>query len=89
LSTGRVLWKQRSPALGSAAVLYADGNLIFRYDRGDVVLIEASPEEMRVKGRFTPPKGGGPAWSHPVIHEGKLYLRHADLLLCYDLRSVE
>jgi hypothetical protein len=89
LSTGKVLWKERSPALGSAAVLYADGNLVFRYDRGEVVLIEASPEELRIKGQFAPPTGEGPAWSHPVIHEGKLYLRHADLLLCYDLRSYE
>jgi outer membrane protein assembly factor BamB len=89
LSTGKVLWKERAPALGSAAVLYADGNLVFRYDRGEVVLIEATPQGLRIKGKFLPPKGAGPAWPHPVIHEGKLYLRHADLLLCYDLRSYE
>ena len=27
------------------------------------------------------------AWAHPVIHQGRLYLRHHDLLLCYDLRK--
>ncbi|MFZ5832287.1 MAG: PQQ-binding-like beta-propeller repeat protein, partial [Planctomycetota bacterium] len=87
--TGDIVWKQRSPSRGSAAVLYADGNLIFRYDRGEVLLIEATPEEMRIKGRFTPPQGDGPAWSHPVIHQGRLYLRHGDLLLCYDVRAIE
>lgn len=88
LATGRILWSERSLARGSASVLYADGNLIFRYDRGDVFLIEATPEAMRVKGRFTAITGEGPAWAHPVIHRGRLYLRHGDVLACYDLRAV-
>jgi hypothetical protein len=70
-------------------VLYADGRLIFRYDRGDVVLVEATPEAFRVKGRFVALKGEGPAWAHPVVHQGKLYLRHGDVLACYDLRAAD
>ena len=86
--TGKVVWKQKSPSRGSASVLYADGNLIFRYDRGEVLLVEATPDEFRVKGRFKPVRGSGPAWSHPVIHNGRLYLRHSDILTCYDLRAL-
>jgi outer membrane protein assembly factor BamB len=86
--TGKVVWKQRSPSTGSAAVLYADGNLIFRYDRGEVLLVEATPEKFRIKGRFKPLRGKGPAWSHPVIHNGRLYLRHGDVLSCYDVRAL-
>jgi len=89
LATGKICWKNRSPARGSAGVLYADGHLIFRYDRGDVLLVEASPEEFRVRGRFVPPAGAGPAWAHPVIHKGRLYLRHDDLLCCYDVRAYD
>ena len=89
LSTGKVAWKERAPARGSAGVLYADGRLIFRYDRGEVVLIDASPDGLQIKGRFTAPTDANAAWSHPVIHEGKLYLRHSNLLLCYDLRAYE
>ena len=85
--TGEIVWKERAPARGSAAVLYADGHLIFRYDRGLIVLIEASPDELKIKGRFEAPKGEGPGWAHPVIHRGKLYLRHGNSLLCYDLRG--
>ncbi|MCP5119278.1 MAG: hypothetical protein GY953_51410 [bacterium] len=76
-----------SRAKDSAAILYADGNLIFRYDRGDVVLIEATPEAMKIKGRFKALEGEGPAWAHPVIHHGRLYLRHAVLLARHDLRA--
>jgi len=89
LTTGRICWSERSPAPGSGSVLYADGRLIFRYDRGEVLLVEATPEAFKVKGRFTAVKGDGPAWAHPVIHQGKLYLRHGDVLGCYDLRAVK
>lgn len=88
LATGRICWSERSPARGSASVLYADGHLVFRYDRGDVLWVEATPEAFRIKGRFVALKGEGPAWAHPVIHQGKLYLRHGDVMGCYDLRAV-
>ena len=84
----RACYSERSPSRGSASVVYADGHLIFRYDRGEVILLEATPEAMRIKGRFTPVKGQGPAWAHPAIHQGRLYLRHGDKLACYDLRAV-
>jgi outer membrane protein assembly factor BamB len=88
LATGEVVWRERAPTRGSAAVLYADGHLIYRYDRGEVLLIEASPKGMKIKGRFEAPEDEGPAWPHPVIHQGRLYLRHANLLLCYDVRAL-
>ncbi len=88
LATGKVVWKQRAPARGSASVLYADGHLVYRYDRGEVMLVEATPDGLNVKGRFTAREDEGPAWAHPVIHQGKLYLRHANLLLCYDVRAL-
>jgi outer membrane protein assembly factor BamB len=84
-STGKTLWKAKPADGGSAAILYADGHIIFRYDRGLVQLVEADPKGYRVTGSFTPPLGAGPAWAHPVIHDKKLYLRHDDILLCYDV----
>jgi outer membrane protein assembly factor BamB len=85
LATGSIAWKAKAPARGSACVLSADGHIIFRYDRGLVALVEATPEKFVLKGSFEPPTGSGPAWAHPVVHDRKLYLRHDDLLLCYDL----
>jgi len=87
VTTGKIMWRGKAPERGSAAVLYADGHLVFRYDRGMVALIEATPEKFRLKGTFQPLTGEGPAWAHPVILDGKLYLRHGDLLACYDVRG--
>jgi outer membrane protein assembly factor BamB len=85
VATGKILWEGKAPERGSASVIYADGHLWFRYDRGLIALIEATPESFRLKGTFQPVTGTGPAWAHPVILDGKLYLRHGDLLACYDV----
>ena len=85
--TGEIVWKVQAPSGGSAAVLYADGHLIFRYDRGLVVLAEATPKGFNVCGKFTPALADGPAWAHPVVFDKKLFLRHNDLLQCFDLAA--
>ena len=76
LSTGKIAWKAEPLGRGSAGILFADGHLIFRYDRGLLALVEATPEAFRLKGTF-----------QPVIDKGRLYLRHGDLLLCYDVKA--
>ena len=50
-------------------------------------LIEASPKGYTEKGAFKLATVDGPSWSHPVIHNGRLYLRDQNTLMCYDLRS--
>jgi outer membrane protein assembly factor BamB len=85
--TGKFAWgPERGPGNGSAAVLFADGNLYFRYESGDVALIEATPTAYKLKGSFRPQISGN-GWPHPVIYHGRLYLRGNDQILCYDLRK--
>jgi outer membrane protein assembly factor BamB len=86
MATGKVAWKADPLQRGSAAVLYADGHIIFRYDRGLVALAKADPASFQVVHKFMPPLGTGAAWAHPVIHDKRLYLRHGDILLCYDAK---
>lgn len=83
--TGDIKWMDRGPGSGSAAVLYADGNLVYRYQNGIVALIEATPEEYRLKGELKPEYQEGKTWAHPVIVDGKMYLREQDKLMCYDV----
>ncbi len=90
MKTGKVLWQADQPGKGSGCVLYADGHLYFLYENGVVALVEATPEKYNLKSTFTlPDRPGakGPAWAHPVISNGRLYLRHADVLFCYDVRA--
>jgi outer membrane protein assembly factor BamB len=90
MKTGEIKWHADQPGRGSGCVLYADGHLYFRYEDGLVALVEATPERYNLKSTFKPPQRAGmrgPAWAHPVICDGKLYLRHADVLFCYDVNA--
>lgn len=89
LPTGKVLWnaqeQSRDIGSGSAAITCVDGHLVYRYQSGTVALIEATPSEFRLKGMFRPEVIQKEGWSHPVVVDGKLYLREQDTLMVYDV----
>lgn len=88
ITNGREMWQNRGVSKGS--VTYADGHLICRSEKGSgtVALVEAAPGGYREKGRFNPPdRSRRNSWAHPVVANGKLFLRDQDVLLCYDLKG--
>lgn len=95
-NTGEIKWGPEKPPSGaqkSAAVLYADGRLYFRYENGILVLIEPSPEELKVVSSFKLPapdqKSYPQSWPHPVIVDGKLFIRDQTVLHCYDVKAAK
>lgn len=90
--TGEEVWGTRSVTKGALGV--ADGMLYCLEEKtGTVVLAEASPTAWKETGRFTlDPQtkirsSSGAVWTHPVIANGKLYLRDQDLIYCYDVKA--
>ena len=84
--TGEVLWRDRDAPKGS--LLLADGRLYLRAESGTLVLIEPSREGLQERGRFEQPdRSSAPAWAHPILANGKLYIRDQNLLLCYDIAA--
>jgi len=87
LMTGRMLWERvRGAGTGSAAVTAADGHLYFRYESGTMALIATDPKQYRLVSSFPIPGVRKPSWSHPVIADGKLYLREQDALHVYSIK---
>ena len=86
-ASGKIAWRGKPAGNRSAAIVYADGNLIFRYEDGTVALIEANAKKYTLKGKFKAAVVEGEAWPYPVVHDGKLYLRAHNTLMCYDLRG--
>ncbi len=91
--TGKQLWRERSE-LGKGAIAYADDRFYLQDEAtGDIVLIEATPDEWKERGRFTLDpqteirKPKGKIWTHPVIANGRLYLRDQDLLFSFDIKE--
>jgi outer membrane protein assembly factor BamB len=88
LETGRIVWKQRGSGKNSVALAAADGHLYARFADGTLALVPADPGGYREVAAFTiPGSGDRPSWPHPVIVDGRLYLREGDALLCYDVRA--
>lgn len=86
--TGNDAWRPgRGPGDGSAAIVCADQHLYFRYQSGDMALIEATPAEYRLKGTFKIKTKHSESWPHPVILDGKLYLRDQQDLHCYNIKK--
>ena len=92
LDTGRVVWggKLRGAGKGSAAVIYGDGLLVFRYQSGEVALIAATPEKYDLRASFKPVFDTKlNSWSHPAISDGVMYLREQGTLMAYDVGKGE
>ncbi len=88
LLTGDVKWKSRGPGKNSASMVAADDHLYVNYADGTMALVKASPESFEAVSHFEiPGSGERPSWSHPVILDGKLYVREGDVILCYDVRK--
>ena len=88
--TGKVLWDERDgeARCTKGSIALADGRLYYRTENGTVLLIEPSPKQYVERGRFEQPdRSKPPAWAHPVIANGKLYLRDQDVLFCYDVKA--
>src|SRR5262249_15918403 len=88
--TGDVKWTERSSKRApKGGITMADGRLYYRHeDSGTITLLELNPNEYVEHGRFDPPdRSKAHGWTHPVIANGKLYLRDQDVLLCYDIKA--
>ena len=89
--TGNVLWDGRDDAERRApkgSVALADGRLYYRTEKGTMLLIEPNAKEYVERGRFDQPdRSKQPAWAHPIIANGKLYVRDQDVLFCYDVKA--
>ncbi|NLH16537.1 MAG: PQQ-binding-like beta-propeller repeat protein [Phycisphaerae bacterium] len=88
--TGKILWDLRKDGQRRAkgSLTYADGLLYYRMEDGVVVLVEPKPDKYAEVSRFEQPdRSKLPAWAHPVIANGNLYIRDQDILFCYDVKA--
>jgi outer membrane protein assembly factor BamB len=84
-ATGAVRWRHRS--VGKGSLSYADGQLYILSENNVVGLADAAPDAYREKGRFEIADQGLPSWAHPVISNGRLYIRNQGTLGSYEIRA--
>jgi hypothetical protein len=84
--TGAIQFEER--ILGNRGnIIFSDGRLYIYSEGGDVALVKPNPQKFEIVSKFKINKGSGPHWAHLVIHKGRLYVRHGEVLMVYDIAS--
>jgi outer membrane protein assembly factor BamB len=93
LATGKRVWNYQKGDFGKGSLTCADGRLYcYTENGGKVALVEAAPTNWNPTGQFTIPQRSrqnrpNKTWTHPVVANGKLYLRDQEYLFCYDIKD--
>ena len=93
--TGELVWNEKGQFFGSTdSIVIADGMIYcLNDDSGTLSLVKATPDGFEQKGQFkldpqSPNRNPkGKVWTHPVVLDGKLYLRDQENLVCYDVSA--
>lgn len=82
--TGKPVWSSRD--IDRGVVIYADGRLYYYTERGELALSRPDPGGMEIISQTSIDHiGTGLHFSHPVIREGRLYVRRGDAMVVFDV----
>jgi len=85
-NTGKTMYEKNWFNKGS--IISADGMLYCLDEKnGNLGLVEPNAESFNLVSSFRIEKGEGPYWAHPSIYDGKLFVRHGDVLMIYDIKE--
>jgi outer membrane protein assembly factor BamB len=82
--TGKVQFTARKIG-NKGAIIYADGMMYCYSETGHVGLVKPNPQDFELVSSYRVKKGSGEHWAHPVIKDGRLYIRHGDALMVYHI----
>ena len=70
------------------SIVSADG-MLYCYEEkgGNLALVKATPQKFDLISSFEIEYGKGPHWSHPMIFNKTLYIRHGKALMAYSLEQ--
>ncbi|MCF8373173.1 MAG: PQQ-like beta-propeller repeat protein [Bacteroidales bacterium] len=83
--TGKV--KKEIDELSKGTCIFADGMIYAYGDKGELGLIQPSPEGMKLISQCDVELGTEQHWAHLVIKDGILYCRHGDTVIAYDIKK--
>jgi len=85
LSTGKEMWSTN--LIGQGTTTFVDGHLICQDLKGNLFLVRPDPSAFKKVGEIKSAIADvkNPAWTVPVVANGKLYLRYMQKLICYQL----
>jgi outer membrane protein assembly factor BamB len=83
LESGDRRWKQGRYGHGQLILSAENGVLFILSEHGELALVEANPEQYQELAQFQAMQGK--TWNHPVLAHGKLLVRNAEEIVCYEM----
>jgi outer membrane protein assembly factor BamB len=74
--------------VSTGSIIYADEKFICYGNNGTVNLVSYSQGKLEISGQFKIKEGTGQHFSHPVLANGVMYIRHGDAIMAYLLKSI-
>ena len=78
--------KYASQAIAKGNIITADGMLFCYSEKGELALVQATPQGFNITGKAKVQSGSGQHWAHLVINNGQLFVRHGKSLIVYKLK---
>jgi outer membrane protein assembly factor BamB len=75
-------WITKGPIVSAEGLLYC-----YEERTGNVALVNPNPEKFDIISTFKIAEGSGPHWAHPYIKDGKLLIRHGDVLMVFNIKA--
>lgn len=72
--------------IATGSIIYSDNKFICYGNNGNVNLVNYEEGQLDLAGQFKIKEGTGHHFSHPVIAEGVMYIRHGDALMAYRVK---
>jgi outer membrane protein assembly factor BamB len=83
--TGKAMWN--APATKLGVVIAAEGMLYIYAQDGTMYLVKPGPAAFEPVSQFAISEGTNEHWAHPTIANGRLYVRHGDALMAYEIKD--
>lgn len=83
LADGKRMWKKGRYGAGQVLLLEKQPVLLVITERGEVVLVAMNPKKHEELAKFQ--AINGKTWNHPVVSQGRLYVRNAEEMACFDV----
>ncbi|MGD9201505.1 MAG: PQQ-binding-like beta-propeller repeat protein, partial [Chitinispirillia bacterium] len=85
IQTGKIRYTNKSIKRG--CVISAEGLLYIYTERGTVELVKPGQETLTVISSFKITQGSREHWAHPVLSNGRLFIRHGGVMMVYNVKK--
>jgi outer membrane protein assembly factor BamB len=86
MATGKELWSALAdPEIWRGGTVYVDGCVLVQGEKGDLFLVEATPQKFNQLGHCKPVDGK--CWTMPTVANGRIYCRSDREVACLDVAT--